>query len=71
MKHLSGGDAVVVVVLLLFICGWPLGVFWHLDPSVTDDLDRWGTVALAALILWPPLWAGRLITRIVEGDDRG
>lgn len=63
MKH-SMGDAVIVVVLLVFAVAWVTLWFVTLRASGSDGDD--GSLLLFALIFGPPLWAGYCADGIIR-----
>ena len=69
---LSIGDGIAVVGLLFFIIGWI--VLWSvgadLEFNEEDESFVGGMVGITIifLIIGPPIWAGKLIGRIVKSE---
>lgn len=71
-RQLSGGDAVVIIGLLLFIPIWVGGWLWGLvaTDSLTDTSVKWYVwVVITIAIVGPALWAADVIKHITGKDD--
>lgn len=68
-RRLSGGDAMVVIVLIMFIFGWVAGWYFALDAWFAEeevDLDGWDAATILAFVALPAMWAGDRIRHITD-----
>lgn len=74
-RHLSVGDALVVIALLAFIVGWMAFLTRNLGDSAedtqqaSDNVKSIAAVLYIAMIAGPAFWAAHLVSRIVKGHD--
>ena len=65
-QPLSGGDATVIVALIIFILGWVGGMLLAYRSLLGDTkLGIIGTILIGCLVYWPAFWAGGVISRLV------
>lgn len=74
VRCLTGGDAAVVIALLLFILAWGAGfcVLWEMAEADGDtaDIGAWEAVWLLWLAGGPMLWAAGLVKAIVSDSTK-
>lgn len=65
-RSLTVGDAIAVAALLLFILGWL--AIWGFGADWDEIKEFDGTEAVVALgiVFLPPLWAGALVSKVVD-----
>ena len=65
-RPLSLGDAIVVVALLVFVCGWVAGWAFVLARASDESLKHGWADALFLLVwFWPPVAAWSMVRGIV------
>lgn len=65
-NRITAGSAVVVVALLAFAVGWVVLMTYDVDPNDLERLGDWEALVLVLVVGAPPVWAARLVSRIIE-----
>jgi hypothetical protein len=73
VRQLSGGDAGVVIGLLVFILAWVGGCVWGLvvttDSADYKDIEWWVAAIMIFIVVGPALWASNMIKHIIGKED--